>query len=72
MKIIKESVKDENPIDTHYNALKCKLEALDKADADFKVSQSTKHSLFLCIFSRFLQVRVSENVYDAFLSRPRW
>ena len=38
MKIIKQSNVSENPVDTHYNSLKCELTALDSADADFKVS----------------------------------
>ena len=37
MKIIKERVSSENPIDTHYNSLKCGLQPLDPADADYKV-----------------------------------
>jgi poly [ADP-ribose] polymerase len=37
MKIIKQSKVDENPLDTHYNSLKCDIQALDKTMADYKV-----------------------------------
>ena len=37
MKLIKESKIDENPVDTHYNALKCEMIPLDHSAADYQV-----------------------------------
>lgn len=36
MKVLKEEL-DENPIDSHYKALKCGLNPIDNTSADFKV-----------------------------------
>ena len=37
VKLIKESKIDENPIDTHYNALKCQMFPLDASSADYQI-----------------------------------
>ncbi|ELU14708.1 hypothetical protein CAPTEDRAFT_122874 [Capitella teleta] len=37
MKIIKESNVEENPVDTHYNSLKCKMNPLPKSSQDYKM-----------------------------------
>ena len=37
MTILKKNVKNENPVDTHYDMLDCTLEPMDKKGAEFKV-----------------------------------
>lgn len=39
MKVLKEEL-DENPVDSHYKALKCGLSSIEKTSSDFKVIQS--------------------------------
>ena len=44
MKIIKESKVEENPLDTHYNSLHCKLNPLPKDSADYQMLEDYLHN----------------------------
>ena len=53
MNIIKEGSADMNPIDNHYNSLKCCLDPLANTHSDFKVLPHRQHQAYLALLQVF-------------------
>jgi hypothetical protein len=51
MKIIKESHADENPLDTHYHSLNCKMVPLPKTSPDYQANFGTHCALIFTAIS---------------------